>query len=246
MNLEILKELNLSDGQIKVYEAVLEIGISNINKIQEKTGLERRNIYDILNKLIEKGFISYTIENKKKTYQCTHPDNILQKINKKKNLLNNLEKQIPQITGLFNVSRPNITAEVFRGNESLKALLNEVLKYKESYWIGGDKTIEDHQLWIWFNHWMKRRFEKKHMMYDLMDYGEFIKGFTPKIIKKEKNNYYYKYCFLPKNLSSPLVTIIFGNKVAQVVWTKQPFAFVIESKTVKDGFMKYFYYFWKE
>ena len=67
MNLEYLKELDLSDGQVRVYGAVLELGISTINKIQEKTGIERRNIYDILNKLIEKGLVTYITEKGKRT-----------------------------------------------------------------------------------------------------------------------------------------------------------------------------------
>ena len=36
MNLEQLKELGLSEGQVAVYTAVLELGISSLNKIQEK------------------------------------------------------------------------------------------------------------------------------------------------------------------------------------------------------------------
>ena len=43
-----------------------------------------------------------------------------------------------------------------------------------------------------------------------------------------------------------MVVIIFGNKVAQVIWGKQPFAFVLESTKIKESFMKYFNYFWKE
>ena len=77
MNLEILKRAGLSDGEIKVYEAILSIGTAPINKIHEKTGIERRNIYDIVNKLIKKGLINYTDENKKIAEQ------ILKEIRKK-------------------------------------------------------------------------------------------------------------------------------------------------------------------
>ncbi len=72
MELEYLRKIGLSEGEVKVYSAVLNIGTSNLNKIHEKTGIERRNIYDILNKLIEKGLISYTIEKGKKHFQITH------------------------------------------------------------------------------------------------------------------------------------------------------------------------------
>lgn len=64
--IEELKALGLTEGEIKVYSAILNLGIATINKIHEKTGLERRTIYDVINKLIEKGLISYTTENKKK------------------------------------------------------------------------------------------------------------------------------------------------------------------------------------
>ncbi len=92
---------------------------------------------------------------------------------------------------------------------------------------------------------MQKRIEKKHVMYDLVDYGKYLSGLKPKNIKKHKKEY-YKYCQLPKELNSPMVIIIFGNKVAQVLWKKQSFAFVLESKEIKESFMKYFYYFWKE
>ena len=42
---------------------------------------------------------------------------------------------------------------------------------------------------------------------------------------------------------SPMVIIIFGNKVAQVVWRDQPFAFIIDSKEVVESYKKYFDFF---
>ncbi|NQU97982.1 hypothetical protein HQ533_00805 [Candidatus Woesearchaeota archaeon] len=245
MDLEELKELGLSDGQIAVYQAVLELGISSLGKIQEKTGIERRNIYDILNKLIEKGLITYTVEKGIKTYQCTHPNKILEEIKKKELSLKKLENQIPKIKDLFNLSKPEIRAEVFRGNEALKALMDEMLEYKETYWIGGNSGVETIPLKNWFGHWMKRRVEKKRMLYDLVDHGTFLEGLEPHDIKTHKKNL-YKYCQLPKDLRSPLIMVVFGNKVAQILWSKQSFAFVLESEEIRESFMKYFHYFWKD
>lgn len=249
MNLERLKELDLSEGQVKVYSAVLELGISTINRIHEKTGIERRNIYDILNKLIERGFISYAVEKGKRTYQCTHPNNILEQIKKKEESLKELEKEIPQIKGLFDLSKPEIRAEIYRGTEAMKTMFNEMLDYKDLYWMGGTSfggyKAAPKNLTLWFEQWMKTRVEKKIMMRDLVDYGTWLKGLEPGDLKTHKKNY-YKYCQLPKELQSPLVIAIYGNKVAQILWAEQSFAFVLESKEIRDSFMKYFNYFWKE
>ncbi len=240
MNLQNLKELNLTNGEIKVYEAVLELGISNLNKIQEKTGIERRNIYDILNKLIEKGLVSYTLEKGKRTYQLTSPTKLLKEIEKKEESLKELKNKIPDLTEIFNTNKPEIRAEVYRGNESIKALLTESLNYKEQHWIGGNSGIEDTNINIWFSHWMKERAEKKIWMYDLTDYGKELKGF------KSNKKTFYERQELPKGFNSPMVIFIFGNKIAQILWGKQSFAFVLESEEIKESFMKYFNHFWKK
>jgi len=245
MNLENLKELGLSDGEIKVYNAVFELGISGLNKIQEKTGIERRNIYDILNKLIEKGFVTYTIEKGKRSYQPSHPNKILEEVRGKKKSLEKIEEKIPEMIDFFSSKKPEIRAEVYRGNESMKALLEESLNYKEQYWIGGNSGIEEINLKTWFSHWMKKRAEKKIWLYDLVDYGTHLEGLEPKNFKNHKKMF-YKYCQLPKDMSSPMIIFIFGNKVCQILWGKQSFAFVIESEEIKDSFMKYFNYFWKK
>lgn len=244
MDLKNLKELGLSDGQIAVYSAVLELGISTLNKIHEKTGIERRNIYDILNKLIERGFIAYTVEKGKKTFQCTHPIRISEEIKKRQEALKELNSQVPIMASLFDVKKPEIRAEVYRGNEAMKALLDETLNYKEQYWIGGNSGVENTSLKNWFRHWMDRRVEKKRLMYDLVDYGTYLEGLKPNDIETHKKNY-YKYCQLPKELKSPMVILIFGNKVAQILWSKKSFAFVLESEEIKESFMGYFHYFWK-
>jgi len=245
MQLDNLKELGLSEGQISVYSAVLDFGIGSLNRIHEKTGIERRNIYDILNKLIEKGLISYTIEKGKRTYQCTHPNKILEEIKLKKSALQNLEKQLPQIHEMFDISKPEIRAEVFRGNEAIKSLLEESLEYKEQYWIGGNSGVESTPMKNWFKHWMQRRVDRRVIMHDLVDYGTFLEGLNPNDIKTHKKNY-YKYCRLPKELKSPMVVLIFGDKVAQILWSKQSFAFVLESTEIKESFMRYFEYFWED
>lgn len=140
-------------------------------------------------------------------------------------------------------------AEVYRGNESIKALLNEILESKEFFCMGGNsfenyKAVPQNLITYW-NHWMQKRVEKKCMMYDLVSYGTYLKGLEPTKIKVHKENF-YKFCQLPKGMYIPMVIIIFGNKVAQIIWGQQSFAFVLESEKIRKSFMKYFDHFWKD
>jgi len=247
MELNELGDLGLSHGQIKVYQALLELGISGVEKIQEKTGLERRAIYDTLNKLIEKGLASYVKEKNKRRYQITNPRHLKEQIEEKEKNLEKLKEKIPKITELFNYKKPLIDAQIYRGNEAMKSLLNEALNYEATYWIGGNSGVEQasEDMNLWFKRWTIKRIEQKRLMYDLVDKGTYLQDLNPKDTKKHKKSF-YKYCELPKNLQSPMVIIMFGKKVAQVLWGKQSFAFVLESEEVKESFMKYFNYFWKE
>jgi len=164
MNLKYLRKIGLAENEIRVYEALIEIGISTMNSIQEKTGIDRRNIYDILNKLIEKGLASYTIEKGKKTFQITHPDKIIDFLTEKKKeidqTISEVEPKIPDLISAFNETKQEIRAEVYRGKEALKALHEESLQYKKQYWIGGNSSVEykvDLNMKDWFHHWMKKR-----------------------------------------------------------------------------------------
>jgi sugar-specific transcriptional regulator TrmB len=232
-----LKAIGLTEGEIKVYSAILDLGTSTINKIHEKTGFERRTIYDVINKLIEKGLISYTLENKRKTYQCSHPNKLKEEINNKEKELNELKSKLPEFTSQFNASKPEIRAEVFRGIEGIKAIFEDMLNHKETYFIGGGAYIKKRLPFYWENY-NKRRENLKAKWVSLvradLPQKEIIigKGIFTRI--------------LPEDFSgSPSVIFIYGNKVANVLWSEDFFAFVIESKEIAENYKRYHSYLWK-
>ena len=61
METEPLKDLGLSDKEIIVYLAGLEIGLSSVSGYSEKANLPRTTTYDLLKSLKEKGLSSYVI-----------------------------------------------------------------------------------------------------------------------------------------------------------------------------------------
>ena len=59
-----LTKLGLTLNEAKVYFALLELGSTNAGEIIKKTKLHRNIVYDKLDKLIEKGLVSFvTIKN---------------------------------------------------------------------------------------------------------------------------------------------------------------------------------------
>ena len=58
MELSELKKIGLTDGEIRVYDALLELGETTRTSLAKKSGISPSKIYDVANRLIEKGIIS--------------------------------------------------------------------------------------------------------------------------------------------------------------------------------------------
>src|SRR3989338_7604597 len=239
MTLEILRKIGLSNGEIKVYNALLDLGASSLNKIHEKTGIERRNIYDILNKLIERGLIGYVIENKRKVYSISNPNRILGYIEERKNDFDKIKEEInsemPAIFEKFNSKKSKINAQIYRGNNGVKAIYEDILNYKVHYFIGGGRYVMKNLPNYW-NNFNLRRIKSKIKFYNLIRYE------LKKEIKPLKHEYVKA---LPMEFSAnPNVIFIWGDKVANVLFEDEFFAFVIESRQIAENYKKYHRYLW--
>ncbi len=243
-----LKEVGFSNGEAKVYLILLSAGAGTLGKIQEKTSIERRNIYDVLNKLIEKGLVSYAVENGRRTYQCTYPNRLVDEIRRKELALKELEAKVPVLVSEYLKPKKETVAQVYRGNEAIKSLHEEILEHPESFWMGGNSfenySAVPRSFQAWWENWMKRRAGRRHLMHDLVSHGTHLRGLEPSDKRKHSKNH-YEYCALPKGFYVPMVIVIFGKKVAQIQWGEQSFAFVIESEKIWKSFMQYFRHFWK-
>ncbi len=240
MGLEILKSIGLSRGEVVVYEALLETGPSTLNKIHERIGIERRNIYDIINKLIGRGFVSYIIENKKRVFQVSHPVQILKYIDEKKHELDTtrkeIEREIETILQKYNLKRPQVNAEIYRGTDGMKAVWMDMLNYREILWIGSGRYMP--KLYPnFFEAWNRRRIKLKIKVFNILR----------KELKREiKKPYPLEYVrFLPGEFSgNPAVVGIYGNKVINLLFVKEPLAFVIESKEIAENYRLYHKFLW--
>src|SRR3989338_781677 len=229
MALEILRKLGLSDGEIKIYVTLLNIGRTTLQKINENTSIERRNIYDILNKLIEKGLVNYIQENKRRYFQVSNPNSLKHYVSEQKNDLfsieEELEKHLPEITAKYNALHYDINGEIYRGKEGIKAVWEDMLNYKEIRWIGSGRYVP--KLFpVWFANWNNRRIKKRVMIYNL-----FRSEFRGKV-----NSFLLEHIrFLPEEFSgNPCPICVYGNKTVHFVLGSILFAFLIENKETAE------------
>lgn len=240
MNTKILKEIGLTETEIKVYLSLLSLGATSAGKIVEDTGVYRKNLYDALNRLIEKGLVSYVIENKMKIFQAKKPENLEKYLEEKKAKIEEqkleVQKTVLELNSLFKTAPAEIESEIYRGTEGIKTILKECLNHKEVLFIGATGDVENRLPYFWPQYNKKR--EKLKCKWKLLLVYE-AKG---KTITQSK---YYEYKILPKILSGLNVIYIYGDYVANVLWLEKPMAFVIKHKTLASNYRKYFDFLWK-
>jgi sugar-specific transcriptional regulator TrmB len=240
MNTKILKEIGLTETEIKVYLALLSYGTTSAGKLVEETGLYRKNLYDALNKLIEKGLISYVIENKIRFFQAKSPENLEKYLDEKKAKIEEQKQEIhntiSEMTSIFKKAPAEIESEIYRGTEGIKTILKECLNYKEVLFIGATGDVENRLPYFWPQYNKKR--EKLKCKWKLL----LVHEAKNKPITKSQ---YYEYKVLPEILSGLNVIYLYGDYVANVLWLEKPLAFVIKHKTLANNYRQYFYFLWK-
>ena len=77
MDKEILKQIGLLDAEIEIYLAVLRLGSTSVTALYKETAIHRTHIYDLLEKLKEKGLVSEFLQSGVKYFQATPPRKLL-------------------------------------------------------------------------------------------------------------------------------------------------------------------------
>lgn len=242
MDSMILKEVGMTDNEIRVYLAMLEEDENLASAIAEKTKINRSLMYAILNNLIEKGMVSYVIKENRKYFRATDPEKILNVMKEKEDLIKQQEeaikKIIPDLRKLRLPKKEGLRVEIYKGKEGLKTLLEDMLKTGDYLCLGYSGLSLDVAPYYHI-HWHKRRIKM---------------GVKRRIITKEqmRGKFAMKYGltqarYVPDALNIPISTMIYGNKV----WIMLPSgkgdqtSILIESKNIADSYRNYFNLMWR-
>ncbi len=238
---ELLK-VGLTDGEAKVYLALSELGSSTVGPIVKKSKVAYSNIYDILNRLIEKGLVSFIVKEKTKYFQAATPSNLIEYLNvKEKQILDQreqLKKVLPDIEKLQGIESKQ-EAEVFLGLKGLKTAYEKMLK---------GRTKKDEALYFYL-------YEEEYA--ELSDnFYNSVKELTKKINMKGLANKKYKKSWFAKKYKFLNVRFvdfpipgnidIIGNMVMFISWKPNPIGVLIHSKSIADNLRDYFKEVWSK
>lgn len=236
-----LERIGLAKNDRKVYLALLELGSATVSALVKKTALHRSYVYDLLDKLIDLGLVSFTIKNNKKYFNAENPERILQILKNKEQEIRESELELtrvlPELIQRQKIAIEKQEARIFIGKEGLKSILEDILQtHKDFVAFGAEGKFKDVFKW-YFDNWQKRR-AKLGLRYKIV-YNSKLKGKRP---TKEQKLVEVK--FLPEKYEFPATTIVYGNKIAIIVWEINPIGFVLESEKTVKSFQSYFALLW--
>src|SRR3989344_4835612 len=146
--LGFLKELGMTDGEIKTYHALFKLGKTTTGALIKEAGISASKIYIILDKLIKKGLVNYIIKNKTKYFQANDPIKIINLIEEKEKDLERQKQKTKEILPQLRLSleeKEEVRAPiVLEGLEGLKYLLNQIYEDldKDDEFLGMGITAE--------------------------------------------------------------------------------------------------------
>ncbi len=241
---ELFQSLGLSKNESKIYEILIRYGERGVGFISEKSGVHRRNVYDSLNRLLEKALVTEIIESSENKYQAAEPKKLLEIIREKSD---SIEKLLPSLEKIYFSTPTEYKVHTYRGKEGWKQYMKDILRAdKPFYSIAAQGAWMDTRVKSFYPGFLEQMKKKKIPMHHLFDYD--VKESTHEILNHVGKN----FKFLPKKYATNSGIDVFGDRVNIMhqqylgkVGTDEEIIFtVIVNQNLADSFRTWFQYMW--
>jgi len=237
-----LESAGLSGNEIKVYLSLLDLGSALAGEITKKSGVNRTNVYDALDRLTEKGLVSYVIQANRKYFEAAAPHKLVkyleekeQEIKKKKELIITI---LPALEKRRKLSREPQESTIYKGRQGLKSVAEDVLGTKKPIFIFGAEgqfvELFTHYAQSWHARRGKLNIPLRIIFNEKLRSVKLTADF-PKTEMRFNSRFY----------DTPSTTWIYGDKVAIIVWSEQPLVTLIRSKDVALSYKQFFDLMWR-
>lgn len=242
----IFEELGLSPNEAKIYEALIEHGESGVSNIAIAAKVHRRNAYDAIQRLINKGLCFEIFSSSENKYNAVDPDKLLELVAEKRE---RLDKILPDLKKKFNSRLATEEAYIYKGLEGQKNIWRDVLRVGEdSYVIGAKGGWFDPRLEASRTAFFKEASRKKIKFIQLFDHALKIK--EPSFAERFPGNLQYR--FLPGKYSTNSLIHVFGDYVITYIGlpigaiSDDVVFFVLHSKGLAESYRTWFWYMWEQ
>lgn len=227
-----LSKVGFSQNEITVYLKLLELGSSKAGKVAKQSKLDRSSCYNTLNSLLDKGFVSYVLIGKIKYFQATGPNRIMDYLKEQQQ---SFKEILPELREKHRATKAEGQVRLFKGYKGIKSIFLDIVRTKKDNFVFGSEGQFSQKLPQFADQFNRMKDEN---------------GIVTKLIlrkgRDEKGSPSTEYRFLSGIRKSPVVTNIYGDKIAIMVWTDEPEGIIIENEEAAKAYKSFFDFMWKK
>jgi predicted DNA-binding transcriptional regulator len=239
---KILIECGVTEKEATLYLRLLELGSATSGELMKELGFYSKTVYELLEKLTDKGLVSYVVQSNVKYFEAENPERLLDAIHEQEMVLRGRKERISQILPVLKgkraLSKEPQEATIYKGKRGMKSVFEDQLKQKGEILIFGGGGKFKATLGPYSELWHKKRAKLGIPIRLLWNEGlRKRKGYL-------KDYRLIRLKFLPKEFDNPAPAVIYGDKVTITVWSQTPLATVIRSNEAAKSYRSYFNTLW--
>ncbi len=241
---EILGKIGLTSQESKVYLALLTLQEAKTGPLCRETGIASSNIYKILEKLLEKGLISYRVQNNIKTFMPSDPESLNELFLQKQKSLEQERQEIQSLVKKLKTKeikeKPQSNYKYYEGISGVKAMWHEInskLNKNSEERIYGTKRPAFERLVGFYDehHKIRNKLNAKAKIIIPKEFKELAQ-------KRENKNTKTKTIDLKNEAEWGIVDDLL---YIQYIITKKPRGFLIKDKIFAETFKQAFDKIWE-
>src|SRR3989339_129430 len=227
---EILREVGLTDSEIRIYIVLLRNGPLTKTSIVKASNVSGSKLYEVIDKLVSKGLASVTVKNGVKHFDAASPIKIKEYLNRKKI---NLEQT--------NFITPDVA--VFFGWDGLSTVYEEELatikKGSSVYIIGASKGKQEERFERFFSKYGKKAFLKNLNVNVIFNTQarEYVKNIENNLGKRYDKRFLFQ--------KTPTEITVMNTTTIITIMHEEPTVIRIRNKETAESFKQYFSELWK-
>jgi len=229
---QILERMGLSPKEVAVYLSALRLGPATVSRISEQSQVDRTLCYSLLNKLVDRGYVSFFTEGSVKQFLASDPEKLVTDLSDQQEELSRLVPQLQKIAGKKPAS---FAIEIYKGKDGVRHAFNDYMAHPETAFLFGDmtdfQTVAPIHLQKYFL-CLKRN--------NLHEYLIFPEGQDPGTHPTRSH-----MLPLPKSLFAPSVIWVYGDTTATMMWGDPITTVILRNKAVAENYRAYFKSLWK-
>lgn len=131
MDVTELARIGLTDGEVRIYGALLELGETTRTTLARKSGISPSKIYDVANRLLEKGIISAVKKNGVLHFAAADPVRLQEFLAHKEREIGQeralVTQLLPTLSAMYLKTKEETDIEVFYGWDGMRTVFDDII-----------------------------------------------------------------------------------------------------------------------